>query len=214
MITMSHKETDDEETTRRRRHRRERRRKGRILHTRISEGLEDDLRRAAEELRVPVSNLVRNVLEEAVSVVEAVSEEFGELIDEVVEGAEEVAERFKRSQAGRKHGSEHGAWMGRERGAGSRRWTEAARAARARAAEREDSVAPEPPEPPSPAAPPAPPANAPILGWQPLVLNDEQRCSCGRVLPRGEQAHVALTASGLSEQYRCAGCISGLGAAG
>ena len=60
------------------------------LHTRISEGLEDDLRKAAEELRVPVSNLVRNVLEEAVTVVEAVSDEFGELIEDVVDSAEEI----------------------------------------------------------------------------------------------------------------------------
>ena len=226
MMTMSHKHTDDEEGSHRRRHRRERRRKERILHTRISEGLEDDLRQAAEELRVPVSNLVRNVLEEAVTVVEAVSEEFGGLIEDVVDGAEEVAERLKKGHKGRRHGSRkhgkrdgerghrHDGERGRERGEGLRRWTEAARAARARAAEREQAAAPEPAEPPSPPAPPAPAANAPILGWQPLVLNLEQRCSCGRTLSAGESAHVALTSSGLSEQYRCGDCISGLGTAG
>ncbi|MBW2316929.1 MAG: hypothetical protein JRH10_22440, partial [Deltaproteobacteria bacterium] len=93
----------------------------------------------------------------------------------------------------------------------------AARAARARAAEREQGAAPEPPSPPAPPAPAAaaaPAADAPILGWQPLVLNLEQRCSCGRALSAGEAAHVALTASGLSEQYRCGDCISGLGTAG
>ena len=48
-------------------------RKERILHTRISEDLAEDLRRVAEDLRVPVLNLVRNVLEEAFSVVETVT---------------------------------------------------------------------------------------------------------------------------------------------
>jgi hypothetical protein len=185
---------DDPERSRRRRERRERRRKERILHTRISEDLEEDLRRAAEELRVPVSNLVRNVLEEAVSVVEAVSDEFGGLIEDVVDSAEEVAERFKRRHAGSAGGA--------SRGEG--RWTEAARAASARAARAE----------PAPPTPPAPPADAPastILGWQPLVLNAEQRCECGRTLARGEPAHVALTTAGLAERYRCGECIAGLG---
>jgi hypothetical protein len=189
---------DPEERSRRRRERRERRRKERILHTRISEDLEEDLRRAAEELRVPVSNLVRNVLEEAVSVVEAVSDEFGELIDDVVDSAEEVADRFKRRHTG---GSGR-----RSRGEG--RWTEAARAASARSAARAEApeaAAPEPPAPPASGPPPT------VLGWQPLVLDAEQRCECGRSLARGESAHVALTTAGLVERYRCGDCIAGLG---
>ncbi|HKJ25842.1 MAG TPA: hypothetical protein VKB65_13530 [Myxococcota bacterium] len=185
---------DEDERDRRRQERRERRRKERILHTRISEELEDDLRRAAEELRVPVSNLVRNVLEEAVTVVEAVSDEFGELIDDVVESAEVVAERFR----------------GRPR-RGGRRWTEAARAARARSAERDEAASAAPA--PTPPAPPAPAASARILGWQPLVLDEAQRCECGRALAPGEPAHVALTAAGPSPPYRCGDCIAGLGGA-
>jgi hypothetical protein len=52
-------------------------RKERVLHTRISEDLHDALHRAAEELRVPVSNLVRNVLEDVTKVVDGVSESVG-----------------------------------------------------------------------------------------------------------------------------------------
>ena len=194
---------DSDSKARHHRNRRERRRKERILHTRISEGLQDDLRRAAEELRVPVSNLVRNVLEEAVGVVEAVSDDFGELIDEVVESAEAVADRFKERNA-RRPGS-HG-----------RRWTEATRAAGQRAAHRTAGEeprggAPESPGEESPRGAPPAPGHAPILGWQPLVLNAPQHCACGRPLAAGEPAHVALTASGLSERYRCAGCVAVLG---
>jgi len=49
----------------------------------------------AEDLRVPVSNLVRNVLEEAFSVVEAVTDNVGDLIDEVAEEAERARHRIR-----------------------------------------------------------------------------------------------------------------------
>ena len=42
--------------------------------------LASDIRQMAEDLRVPVSNLVRNVLEEAFSVVESVSDDVGDLL--------------------------------------------------------------------------------------------------------------------------------------
>jgi hypothetical protein len=67
-----------------------------VLHTRISEPLAEDIRRMAEDLRVPVSNLVRNVLEEAFAVVETVTENFGDLIEDVVDEAERTRERIRR----------------------------------------------------------------------------------------------------------------------
>lgn len=78
------------------RHRRHGERKERVLHTRISEPLAEDIRRMAEDLRVPVSNLVRNVLEEAFAVVETVTENVGDLIEEVVDEAERTRERIRR----------------------------------------------------------------------------------------------------------------------
>jgi hypothetical protein len=41
-------------------------RKERVLHTRIPAALEEQIKRLAEGLRVPVSNLVRNMLEDAI----------------------------------------------------------------------------------------------------------------------------------------------------
>ena len=70
-------------------------RKERVLHTRISEQLAEDLRRIADDLRVPVSNLVRNALEEVFSVVETVTDNVGDLVEEVVEEAERVRERVR-----------------------------------------------------------------------------------------------------------------------
>ena len=90
-----------------------RERKERVLHTRISETLAKDIRRMAEDLRVPVSNLVRNVLEEAFSVVETMTDSVGDLIEEVVEGADRARQRVRqRRRAGRSPGG----------GAGERRW--------------------------------------------------------------------------------------------
>ena len=62
-----------------------RERKERVLHTRISQQLAEDIGRMAEDLRVPVSNLVRNVLEEVFSVVETVTDNVGELIEGVMD---------------------------------------------------------------------------------------------------------------------------------
>ncbi len=71
------------------------RRKERVLHTRISEDLAEDIRRLAEDLRVPVSNLVRNVLEEAFDVVETVTDNVGDLIGDVVEEADRARTRVR-----------------------------------------------------------------------------------------------------------------------
>lgn len=85
----------------------ERRRKERILHTRISEDLAEDLRRVADDLRVPVSNLVRNVLEEAFSVVETVTGNVGELIEDVMDEAEAVRDRIRGRQRRRRRAFAH-----------------------------------------------------------------------------------------------------------
>jgi hypothetical protein len=49
-------------------------RKERVLHTRVPAVLERELKRLAENLRVPVSNLVRAVLEDAVNVADVATE--------------------------------------------------------------------------------------------------------------------------------------------
>jgi hypothetical protein len=73
-----------------------RERKERVLHTRISEQLAQDIRAIAEDLRVPVSNLVRNVLEEAFNAVERVSGDVSSLMDDVIEEAELASQRYRR----------------------------------------------------------------------------------------------------------------------
>jgi gas vesicle protein len=91
---------------RQRTHRRGRNRAGerkeRVLHTRISEQLSDDIRQLADDLKVPTSNLVRNVLEEVFTMVESVSEDVGSLFEEVLDEAEGARDRIRR-RANRSH---------------------------------------------------------------------------------------------------------------
>jgi hypothetical protein len=48
--------------------------KERVLHTRVPAVLEQELKRFADSLRIPVSNLVRTILEDALEVADAASE--------------------------------------------------------------------------------------------------------------------------------------------
>ena len=152
-----------------------------MLHTRISEGLAEDIRDMAEDLRIPVSNLVRNVLEEAFAVVESVTDNVGDLVEEVVEEAERARERLvRRSERRRRRRAPQ------EPEAGSGR------------SEADDE-------------PPAAPRFPDVIGWQPLILNRERSCEgCGDTLPAGDQAWVGIGETGLSPHTLCAGCLDAL----
>jgi hypothetical protein len=154
-----------------------------VLHTRVSEPLAEDIRRMAEDLRVPVSNLVRNVLEEAFSVVEAVSENVGDLIDDVIDEAERTRGRIRRRRShhhSRRHRSRHDGFVGVD--------------ATAEPLDSPDRV---------------PRAEFPeVIGWQPLVLNQEKACAdCEEPIERGERGFAGVGAAGLGEVYLCRDCM-------
>ena len=195
----------------RRRHRGHHGRKERVLHTRISEQLSEDIRRLADDLRVPASNLVRNVLEEVFTVVESVSDDVGDLFEDVLEEADAARERIRRRHRGfRPHRGHRGA-----RDERSRSWADVAEAEL-----RRDEQAERTPEPPSPPREPSPPPREPsspprerpsfpeVIGWQPLVLNQRQDCGdCGRSIPPGSRAYVGMTEKGLSRNTLCRDCL-------
>lgn len=203
-------------------------RKQRVLHTRISEQLAEDIRHFAEDLRVPASNLVRNVLEEVFSVVDRVSGDLGELMDDLIDEAEGVRDRVRR-QANPASGS--GSERSRRRFSRRRRANppdveeelrqdEAAEAASseesprpATAAGPASSVNGEPSEPQSSRANPTQPRAAElfpdILGWQPLVLNRDFNCGrCERPLPAGESAFLGIGTAGVTGTALCGRCAA------
>jgi hypothetical protein len=71
-------------------------RKERVLHTRVPAVLERELKRFADNLRVPVSNLVRTILEDALSVAGAASENVEERLRRAAEHLEKEREKLKK----------------------------------------------------------------------------------------------------------------------
>jgi len=70
--------------------------KERVLHTRVPAVLERELKRFAENLRVPVSNLVRTILEDALDVADAASESVEDRLKRAADGLEAQRERLKK----------------------------------------------------------------------------------------------------------------------
>jgi hypothetical protein len=71
-------------------------RKERVLHTRVPAVLERELKRFAENLRVPVSNLVRTILEDALSVADAATENVEERLKRAARHLEKEREKLKK----------------------------------------------------------------------------------------------------------------------
>ena len=67
-----------------------------MLHTRVPAVLERELKRFADNLRVPVSNLVRTILEDALSVADAATENVEERLKKAAHHLEKEREKLKK----------------------------------------------------------------------------------------------------------------------
>jgi hypothetical protein len=174
-----------------------------VIHTRVSEQLSEDIRRLAEDLRVPASNLVRNVLEEVFTVVESVTDDVGDLFEELMDEAEGVHDRM-RTRSDRHHRRRR-----RRPSAGRRRSSDSDRDVEEEL-RRDEAVETDqkPSEPPASAEPARSVPEFPdVIGWQPLVLNHDQVCAaCSVELPRGARAFIGLSAQGLTQTTLCRAC--------
>jgi hypothetical protein len=70
--------------------------KERVLHTRVPALLERELKRFADSLRVPVSNLVRAILEDALTVADAAGTSIEERLKNAAKALEQERERLKK----------------------------------------------------------------------------------------------------------------------
>ncbi len=70
--------------------------KERVLHTRVPAVLERELKRFAENLRIPVSNLVRTILEDAVQVADAAGTGLEVRLKQAASAIEQERERLKK----------------------------------------------------------------------------------------------------------------------
>jgi hypothetical protein len=73
-----------------------RKKKERVLHTRVPAVLERELKRFADNLRIPVSNLVRTILEDALNVADAASENVEERLKKAARHIEQEREKLKK----------------------------------------------------------------------------------------------------------------------
>ena len=74
MYGVSHDDDEPGDDEQKKKHRRATAPKEKVLHTRVPAVLEEELKRLATNLRVPVSNVVRAILEDAVDAVDTVGE--------------------------------------------------------------------------------------------------------------------------------------------
>lgn len=71
-------------------------RKERVLHTRVPAVLEAELKRFAQSLRIPVSNLVRTILEDAMELADSASENVESRLKQAANHLEHERERLKK----------------------------------------------------------------------------------------------------------------------
>jgi hypothetical protein len=71
-------------------------RKERVLHTRVPAVLEAELKRFAQNLRIPVSNLVRTILEDALDVADAAGDRVEERLRSAATQLQTERERLRR----------------------------------------------------------------------------------------------------------------------
>jgi hypothetical protein len=149
-------------------------RKERVLHTRVPAVLDQELKRLAENLRIPVSNLVRTILQDALEAMDMV----GERAEGELRGA---ADRLKRSRARMRPDGQQPEPSSSDDGPVP--------------AEAAPVIVPADVTPSSDdAVGDAADVLAGVLGFQPLTLARATRCAvCGEELRAGSQAFLGIT---------------------
>ena len=143
-------------------------RKERVLHTRVPAVLEQELKRLAQSLRMPVSNVVRAILEDAVTAVDVVGRKAEGEMNRVVDRMAEKRQQLRDIASGRSEDKEvepctDEASMGQRQEDGG---------------EPMDG---------------GPDPLAGVLGFQPLLLASSSSCSvCGQELKAGTEAYVGV----------------------
>lgn len=145
-------------------------RKEKVIHTRVPTVLEQELKELAKNLRVPVSNLVRTILQDALSTAEAL----GRVAEDELRGA---AEKLAQNRA--------------RLGAAAAAQGDALRASlRAR-----DLDLPPMPDDEPDSATGSDPLDG-VLGFQQMMLAVATKCSvCGIALDVGETAYLGVCAT-------------------
>lgn len=181
-----------------------RQRKERVIHTRVSVVLERELKQLAGSLRVPVSNVVRAILEDAVGKIDQVGRFAEGEIRSVADRLEKQREvlRTSAASAAGKTGSE----------AADRDDEPAAAASVAASDEPQGEDAPSEPSGASEQVGERPPAATDplsgVVGFQPLLLARDERCAvCEQSIAAGKEAFVGIRDDGGPRVIVDRGCL-------
>lgn len=159
--------------------------KEKVIHTRISETLEQELKARASGLGVSVSNLVRNVLLTTFGRMEGMAREGADFARSISWHNEQIRPEAQSAAIGATEVQTTGA---------SEAQVIAAMTSGATVS--------------------APPPDRHVIGWQTLILELNAVCSrCNAILPRGSDAAIAVTLS--SDEPRpliliCPACLDAL----
>ena len=162
-------------------------RKDKIIQTRVNEALDDRLKQEAKRRRLPVSQLIRNLLEDSF-----------ELVGNVVDNVDAIAQ--------------DAIGLGKQAGADAQRLARRASHAvgreKADGDEELDDTGDDENELP---APPPSPALGHVLAWQSVVMNAEQACSrCQTQIAKGDAGFLGITGTPGAMEWLCPRCRESL----
>lgn len=172
-----------------------------MLHTRIPAALEDEIKRLAEALSIPVSNLVRNILQDTVGMIATVKEHVGDAVTDLRAEVDALSSHVTQ-----------------DRQLLRRRWAEYQAVGRVGAPPIAEDVAPRSTLEgvvPHPAAevpdqslgPMAGTEFGDVLGWQTLTLNVAAACAlCHADLVPGAETLVGVGGSSPNRIIICLAC--------
>ncbi|MDA8140419.1 MAG: hypothetical protein M0036_17365 [Desulfobacteraceae bacterium] len=173
------------------------RRKDHLIQTRVDDNLQQVLKKEAKKRRLTVSHLLRNVLEETFGLVDGVLNDVDTIISDSIGLAQNVTRDAKKI---------------------------ARTALRKRAVPNDEETIGGPesdefrddPDSGEPDIVNKPPGLTPspldsIYAWNPVVLNQDARCSkCGGLIEKGRQGFAGLSDDpSLKRQWLCQACIKG-----
>ena len=170
--------------------------KDKVLHTRIPVELEREIKERADALRIPVSNLVRNVLEDAFALVQHV----GNNVDQIVGQVTRDASRLSASAVSHATRVAEGIQS-------------ATRLEPAKPVADDDAGADSNAEEKADESPDQKEddARSLVFAWQPVTINILTLCAdCDKELSPGESAHFGLTGVATRRVFICDGCAKTL----
>jgi hypothetical protein len=168
--------------------------KEKVLHTRVPEALEAQIKALADALRVPVSSLVRNILEDSVAVIDSAANGLNQTLKSVTANVKNLSDRARADHQELRRG-----------------WTEFQSILG-------ESFRTVPPSNGEGAHDKDDHGDASIrfpgvLGWQPISLNVGARCACcDRTMFVGETAHLGVRDQPGPRVLICHACVPRLGA--